>query len=128
MARLSAVYLIAQGIAGLAWWAALFASDPFRRVFFSNGGWDTARTILAADLVFFAGGSILTGWMIRRQHSLAGVVGLVTVGATAYATVLAISWSFGSVGEWSGAIAMLGSLVLTSAAVATVWPRAGTAT
>lgn len=115
--RIAGWYLVAQGLATFAWWIAMARWLPFRDRFIAPDGWPAARTILAADVVLVGGGSLAIGLLILGRHRHSGRLGLVLVGATAYATVVSAAWVRPPVDRWWGLIVMLGALAATTLAV-----------
>lgn len=123
--RLASSYLIVQGVAGLVWWVLLLAAEPVRDLFFPNAdGWPAGRTLLLADVVMFGLVSILAGGLALRSHRWAGPVGWIALGATAYATLVAVGWLGQPIDHWLGAAAMAPTLLAT---MASVWLLHGSA-
>lgn len=123
--RPAAGYLIIQGIAGAAWWVLLFTSEAVRNLFFVDvTGWEAGRTILLADLLMFAGASLVSGYLIATESKLARPATWATIGATTYATLVALGWVFGGIGHLLGFVVMvlsLGLTVVASTALGSPW-------
>ncbi|MEM9615673.1 MAG: hypothetical protein AAF962_23065 [Actinomycetota bacterium] len=112
--RPAVAYLAAQGAAGLAWWVLLLASDTVRDLFFVGAeGWASGRSLLLADVIVFALGSLAAAGLAHRRHSWARPAVWVVVGATAYATLVAVGWLIESIGEPLGPAMMAPALVGT---------------
>lgn len=124
--RLAAGYLALQGVAGVLWWMLLLASDWVRdRFFVGADGWAAGRSLLLADVVVFALGSLTAAALVHRGHPWAQRAVWVTVGATCYATLVAVGWVAESIGRPLGLAAMATSLVATVAAAVAVEKAAG---
>ncbi len=124
--RLAAGYFALQGVAGVLWWVLLLASDWVRdRFFVGADGWAAGRSLLLADVVVFALGSLTAAALVQRGHPWAQRAAWVTVGATFYATLVAAGWVVESIGRPLGLVLMAISLVATVvAAVAAETARA----
>ena len=92
--RWGPAYFILQGSAVVGWWILLVASTNAQEYFAGEPEpWSRLRTVIAADLVVVALGSLLVaaallrGW--RRRSAMAWAV----AGALAYGTFLALDWA-----------------------------------
>lgn len=94
MPQLAARYFFIQGLGGFLWWLAM-AWSPRVEVWFSHepapGG---IHQFLLADLVLFAGGSLLAAWALHRGSPSAAPICWTVVGATAYATLICLQSAF----------------------------------
>lgn len=114
LARHASTYLVIQGAAGLVWWVLLLIDSPMRDLFFdSPDGWLAGRTLVFAEVLMFGLVSIATGLLARIGHRWAAPAGWVVVGATAYATLVALGWLLEPVGHWLGVVLMMPTLAAT---------------
>jgi hypothetical protein len=105
--RTAAGYLVAQAVAVLVWWVAVFGSATVRAWFFPYGGLDPSfAAFVVPDLVFIVGGSVV----VARQR-LRGRAGMrasgILLGAVGYAALYTLGWTLALQAPATGAIAML---------------------
>lgn len=108
-ARLVCAWLLAfQGVAGLAWWGVLLGWPGTRAYFFSaEAGETTLWAFALADLLLFAGLSVVCAVGIARNAFWAGAVLLLHAGGTLYASLFCWGLLFSSDFQiWLGAAAM----------------------
>lgn len=128
-ARLASFYLVAQGLAGLLWWVLLLFASPVRDLFFTTeDAWLAGRTLIFADVVMFGVASIAAGFLSIRSLPWAQPVAWIALGATGYATLVAIGWILEPIAHWLGAALMLPTLAATCWAVLTIHRRASVPT
>ena len=114
----AAWWLILQGAGGLVWWVLLLADTVVRDWYFADeAAWQAGRTLVFADVVLFGFGSIVAGWMSLADHRFARLARWFTVGAVAYATLVAAGWVLEPIDDWLGLLGMAPALVLTVFAV-----------
>ena len=102
--RLAGLLLCVLAAAVPAWWAALFASDAFRRLFVEPGAWETLRPLLYADLGL-AVVTVLAG-VRGLSGSLSATVAGLAIGAWGYATL----WTVGA--AVTGSLSTLGTMLM----------------
>ncbi len=109
-------YLALQGAGGLAWWIGMFSSERIRSWFVPNG-WETAQTLVIADVVLFGFGSLMTALLLHRGSPWASPASWALLGVVAYATLTAVGWLSAPIAHWLGLLFMIPSLLLTAAVV-----------
>ncbi len=113
--HLFAVYLSVQGFGAVVWWVGLFNSPGFRKWFVSDAdGWAVARSAALADLVVFAGGSLVCAVLLLRGSRVASRALWLLVGATLYAALIAVSWVAEPVADTTGLATMMLAVVATT--------------
>lgn len=116
MMKLAPVYLGTQGLGALAWWLGLLSSETMRGWYLPRGArWDLEISVLLLDLAVLSIGSLFAASLIRsaRPEWLNRTLWIL-VGAAGYATFVAIAWLSDPVTHWSGAVAMIPALVITT--------------
>jgi hypothetical protein len=113
---LASVYLLAQAVLAVGWWA-LLALSPADRLWFrpSSGTDDMLLAFWLADLLCIAGGSLLAAWWLRVGHRRRVHALWFLSGAIAYATLYCLAL-VAMTGE-----AWLGAILMVPAASVTVW-------
>ena len=105
--RRAAAYLVAQALAILAWWVAVFLTRAAREWFFPYGGLDPAFVAFALpDLVLIVGGSLLVA-RHRLRGTTAPVASGILLGAVGYGTLYTAAWTVLLHAPPGGLIAML---------------------
>ncbi len=105
--RTAAGYLVAQAVAVLLWWVAVFGSAKVRAWFFPYGGLDPAfAAFVVPDLVFIVGGSLVVARQRARGKAGPRASGIL-LGAVGYATLYTLGWTLALQAPAAGAIAML---------------------
>ncbi|MGL6096377.1 MAG: hypothetical protein ACRC7O_11350 [Fimbriiglobus sp.] len=112
--RFAIVYLTAQGIAALAWWAVLAAWPPARAYFKPAGAPDSTLFAFAvADIVLFAVGSLAAAVGLRRNAPWAWPVLVAHAGAAAYAGLYCVTLPVVAGGSgWLAAVGMAPAVVV----------------
>jgi hypothetical protein len=112
---LAGYYFQVQGFAGLAWLFLITFHAETGRLFTPT---DFPAAYLSAlrlpDLLLFVGGSLATGYCIKKQSAKAAMFSAVTLGAVGYATLLTVSISIHSDSGLLGSLLMGASLLGTS--------------
>lgn len=114
--KLAPVYLGTQGLGALAWWFGLLSSDTMRDWYLPRGTrLDLEISVLLLDLMILSLGSLFAASLIHLAHpQWLNRTLWVLVGAAGYATFVAIAWLSDPVTHWSGAVAMIPALVITT--------------
>ena len=112
--RFGMIYLVAQGVLTLAWWAMLLTMPTARRHFLPRDAPDVMLlAFLAPDLVLFAGASLLASIGLSRGARWAWPVLCLHAGAAAYAALYCIALTIlTGGGAWLGAALMAPSLLV----------------
>jgi len=108
------VYLVIQGVAVLLWWVLLLNMQSVRDAFALDG---TQSTLLLAffpaDVLFVAGGSLLSAWMWRAPQCPRLL--WLTAGALWYATAYVLALLV------TGIMEPLGAIMMSLASIGTAW-------
>ena len=110
------LYLLAQGVGTFVWWAAMRWSDGVRSRFIGEdeAAWEAARTILWADAIVFGAGSIAAAFAIATISRWRVPVVWVVVGASWYATLVAVGWTRAPIDRGLGLAVMIPAALLTT--------------
>jgi hypothetical protein len=105
--RGAAAYLVAQAVAVIAWWVAVFVTRAAREWFFPYGGLDPAFVAFALpDLVLIVGGSLFVA-RHRLRGTTAPVASGILLGAVGYGTLYTAAWTVLLHAPATGLVAML---------------------
>jgi protein-S-isoprenylcysteine O-methyltransferase Ste14 len=92
--RLVSIYLLVQGLAGLAWWLILWLIPESRERFQPSGMVsDFILAFAIPDAVLFIGGALVGAWLFAINHRGARAVLWLTAGASAYAALLCLGFA-----------------------------------
>lgn len=111
--RIRAVYFVIQALGTLAWWVLIAASPGWRAWFAFGDDGESLRLFLAADLIFWCGGSLAVGHGEWHGNRWTGPARLVLCGAMACSVLHAASLAAISGAGWPGVFLMLPALMAT---------------
>jgi hypothetical protein len=110
---LAIAFLIIQGAGVLVWWVALLLNPAARAPFMAPDAPDsTLLAFLPADVLIYAGGSLLTAYALARNKPWAWPALCIVTGATVYAALYGLALPLASGGGWLAAAFMLPSLII----------------
>jgi hypothetical protein len=110
---LSVAYLTIQGLGGLAWWTMLLGWPASRSAFLATGAPDaTLLAFAAADLLLFAGGSLVAAWGLATRQRWGWPVLCLHTGAAVYAGLYCLMLGLLDRRAWLGAVMMLPPLIV----------------
>ncbi|MCO6456369.1 MAG: hypothetical protein J5I93_13805 [Pirellulaceae bacterium] len=111
--RAAVAYLALQGLGGLAWWSMLLGWPASRTWFMAGGAPESTLWAFApADLLLFAGGSLLAAYGLSQQRRWAWGVLCLHAGAAGYAALYCLALGWLEPSAWLGALLMCPSLVV----------------
>ncbi len=111
--RLGALFLVVQGLGGLAWWIVLLTIPTSRRFFLAPGAPEvTLLAFVFADLLLYAGGSLAAAYGLFRCRPWGWPILCVHAGAAAYASLYVLTLA-----AWSGSVTAGAALMAPSLAV-----------
>jgi protein-S-isoprenylcysteine O-methyltransferase Ste14 len=114
MKSLAVGYFYLQGFAGLGWWSAMAVWPEVRMWFEGDGGGILFGLFPLADLLLFAGGSLLAARALSRNFSAALPLCWTVTGAVLYATLICLQ------GAFAGELATLCAVLMIPAAMLSV--------
>ncbi len=113
MVRPAVAYLVVQGVAVYLWWVMLLLLPETREPFRAPGAPDsTLLAFVGADLLVYAGGSLVAAYGLARGRSWAWGILCVVAGASVYAALYALALPLFSGGAWLGALMMAPALAV----------------
>jgi len=114
--RMSAGYLLVQGLAGAVWWGVLLWHPPWRAYFKPPESPDWAILgFWLADLSLFVCGTLIAAILLARRSAWASAALWFTSGAVSYAALYCFGLSLLTNTTWAAAAAMLPAMSITIA-------------
>jgi len=107
-------YFACQGVATLIWWALVGGSPAVRRWFAFGDDGTSLMPFLPADLVMWAGGSLVAAWGDWIGAAWTAPLRHVVFGAMACSVLHALALAMLSRGGWPGVLLMTPALVCTA--------------
>ncbi|MEO8648687.1 MAG: isoprenylcysteine carboxylmethyltransferase family protein [Acidobacteriota bacterium] len=108
----AAAYFTFQGVAVIAWWAALYWFPSARQYFLLERTSETSLLAFwLADISFLGIGSLATAWLCYQNRAYRRIAAWFVAGAVGYAAVYCFTYAFFADIGWLGVILMLPAMI-----------------